>query len=373
MTDQMVSGLLAVFGGGVASVLLFVPIVAISYRRRGRAGFWWLVGWVAMLVYVVALWTYTLLPLPASEEFRCAAPQLVPFDSVRDIVNYPSGSAPELIRNPAVQQILLNVALFVPLGFFTRAMFRRGLVVATLGGFLASLLIELTQVTGVWGLFHCAYRFFDVDDLMANTLGALLGSLLALLVVRRSAAVDASLPTPVTAGRRFLGMLSDWMILGFVGGAIVLAWRILGTLFWGLDPAAMQPDWVAALAVWLPLGAQLVSVLTGGATLGERVVLLRTEADGLPAWLGRPLRFLFGIGGYGLLMAWSHPASGPALSLFVLGSVIAVWATRDRRGLACVLSGSRVRDRRGPESPAPPIAAPSFVPTPPSPPEPPRA
>lgn len=356
MADQLTLGALAVFLGGAVGVILFVPIVALSYRRRGRAGFWWLFGWAALLIYVVALWTYTLLPLPASADYVCAAPQLVPFDSVRDIGNYPHASAPELVRNPALQQVLLNVLLFVPLGFFTRAMFRRGVLVAVLGGFGASLLIELTQVTGVWGLFECAYRFFDVDDLLANTLGALLGTLIALLVVRRSAAIDASLPTPVTAGRRFIGMLSDWMLLAFVGGAIVLAWRVLGTVFWSLDPAAVQPDWVAVLATWVPLGAQLASVLLGGATLGERVVLLRTEPAGLPGWVGRPLRFLFGIGGYGMLLAWGHPASGPALTVFVLVSLIAVWATRDRRGLACVLSGSRVRDRRTPATP--PVPAP---------------
>lgn len=56
-------------------------------------------------------------------------------------------------------------------------------MVATLAGLATSLAIELTQLIGVWGLFPCAHRLFDVDDLLLNTAGATLGSLVALPVV----------------------------------------------------------------------------------------------------------------------------------------------------------------------------------------------
>ena len=38
---------------------------------------------------------------------------------------------------------------------------------------------ELTQLTGVWGVYPCAYRQFNVDDLMLNALGMLAGFILA--------------------------------------------------------------------------------------------------------------------------------------------------------------------------------------------------
>ena len=68
----------------------------------------------------------------------------------------------------------------MPLGFLARAVFKRSLLVSTLITAGLSLAIELTQLTGIWGVYDCAYRIFDVDDLMTNTAGGLLGATLAL-------------------------------------------------------------------------------------------------------------------------------------------------------------------------------------------------
>lgn len=37
--------------------------------------------------------------------------------------------------------------------------------------------VELTQLTGLRGLYACAYRQFNVDDLILNALGAAVGLL----------------------------------------------------------------------------------------------------------------------------------------------------------------------------------------------------
>src|SRR5699024_7095328 len=38
---------------------------------------------------------------------------------------------------------------------------------------------EITQLTGIYGIYNCAYRLFDVDDLLFNTIGGIVGFLLA--------------------------------------------------------------------------------------------------------------------------------------------------------------------------------------------------
>jgi glycopeptide antibiotics resistance protein len=45
--------------------------------------------------------------------------------------------------------------------------------------FLLSLIIESAQLTGLFFIYPGSYRLFDVDDLITNTLGGFLGTVLA--------------------------------------------------------------------------------------------------------------------------------------------------------------------------------------------------
>jgi glycopeptide antibiotics resistance protein len=114
-----------------------------------------------------------LLPLPGPHTHRPSQTiQLLPFQWVLDFV----GGDPK-----AFTQVLLNIALFVPLGFLARKLSLRGAVGT---GFAFSLLIEITQLTANFGTAPFVYRIFDVDDLLTNTAGAALGWMVANLVTR---------------------------------------------------------------------------------------------------------------------------------------------------------------------------------------------
>ena len=73
---------------------------------------------------------------------------------------------------------MLNVFLFVPLGFFLPLLYRKycNIRTVTLTGFLFSLAVEFVQMFG-WGSS-------DINDLMTNTLGACCGFLCYCLVSR---------------------------------------------------------------------------------------------------------------------------------------------------------------------------------------------
>lgn len=73
-------------------------------------------------------------------------------------------------------QLFFNIAMFIPLGFFTAGCLRWGLRATALSGFALSTFIELSQLTGNWGLAGFTYRTFDVDDIVNNTTGAVLGA-----------------------------------------------------------------------------------------------------------------------------------------------------------------------------------------------------
>lgn len=343
MDARLAPAVLAVLGGGVLIVLLFVPFVALSYRRRGGLTFWRTTGWATLVIYSLAIWTYTLLPFPETDEIVCRGPILNPMSSVQDVLRDAAAGASPL-HNAAIQQLVLNVALFVPLGFLLRSMFRRGVIVALLTGFGLSLLIELTQLTGVWGLYSCAYRFFDVGDLITNTVGAGVGSLLAAVIVRerRTERPHPSAPRPITLGRRLLGMLVDWLAVTLLTGTISAVVALgAATLHHPLDTRGQNLLSVTVtLVVFL---VQAAFVLGTGGTLGERAVLLTGVAGRMPAWIARPLRLLAGVGGYVILVGMD--LSGWAL-LLLLANLIAVLGMRSRRGFAQWVSGLRVADTR---------------------------
>ena len=347
--DQLQLGILSTTVGIIVGVVLFVPFVAISYRRRGGLSLSRLILWASALVYFWAIWAYTLLPLPDPDTMRCAGVNLDPFELVNDIRIGLASPGPWL-ADPGILQLLLNVLLFVPLGFFIRVLGGRGILVAGLVGVALTLFIETTQLTGVWGIYPCAYRVFDVDDMITNTTGALVGSVVALVVPARmrgsARTADADVPRPVTRGRRALAIFCD--LVGFTAVSVTVS---IGVLLW-LEYVAQAPDLVAetdvtgiagtvtALVLWSVIG------LVAGASPGDLAVMLRYRGGSLDPWLTRPLRMLGGIVGFTLLDALPDPWSLAGV-VFLLVAVVAFFATRAGRGLPGLLTGQTLVDSRG--------------------------
>lgn len=357
MADQLMSALFAVGSGALLAVLLFLPFVFLSYRRHGRLDPLRTLLWVGFLVYAMALWTYTLLPLPDPDDIRCTSAQLTPFQFLEDIRATAAATGAALPHNPAFMQVALNVLLFMPLGFFLRVLWGRGVLVSTAVGLLISLSIETTQITGVWGIYPCAYRVFDVDDLLANTSGAVLGAVLVSLLWRLRTRLLPSpalqdpdgvppAPGPVTAGRRLTGMLCDALavLLLSAGAAIITnAWQMhLGRHGDALDSALTQQ-----VAFWMPFALLGLITLATGRTVGDVAVRIRFRSlsEGAPLGpAGRAGRYLAGIGAYQLVDLLPGPWSAPAALLLVIGSVAAVFALRSRAGLPGLATASAPQD-----------------------------
>lgn len=87
--------------------------------------------------------------------------ELMPFYNYADIWN-----GVDLKRT--VMEILLNVALFVPIGFLLGGMVKKGFVKACLIGCVLSILIELLQFATGRGL--C-----ETNDVIHNTVGCMVG------------------------------------------------------------------------------------------------------------------------------------------------------------------------------------------------------
>lgn len=353
-------GIVAVIAGLVLSVALFVPFLAASFRVRGRVTFARTLLWIALLIAFLALWSYTILPAPLpTDDYRCTTPNLDILYDLKDIIRIQeSGSS--LIANAALQVALLNVLFFLPIGFLLRVMFGWGVVRATLVGFALSLAVEVTQLTGLWGIYPCSYRLFSVADLLHNTLGAVLGSLLALLIVRRGSRVSASagpasdrVGGPVTAGRRMLAATADLVL--YVTVAIGVG-AVVGVL--ALSMGRQTDPWETALGIVVSSALYLAPILVTGTTWGERAVLIRVEGGWRPMLVGRLVRAVGGLGG--VIIAFNViPEFGAWVALGLIGvQVMFVWLTPATRSLGASLAGMRVRVSPVPRGLEPPQAVP---------------
>jgi glycopeptide antibiotics resistance protein len=338
---ELINAVIATILGIVVAVLLLIPVAAVQYRRDGRLGPGDLALLVTAAVYGIALWVYTLVPMPDGDSYLCAGRQLKPFGTIREI-SAGGGGMVGLLHDAAFLQVALNVALFVPLGFFVRAILRRGVVATTLLGFGISALIEVTQVTGVWGLYPCPYRVFDVDDLLVNTSGALLGALLMIPFGPRrddSAAVDQT-PRTLTFGRRLVGMVSDLLFVVIVGTVLVIGYRAVQIYVAGTPFDEVDPDIQAFLAWGVPGAVQAILVLAGGRTVGELVVSVRATArSGRSTPVARVLKLVFGVGPMIALLAATPAWSMAVLVLYAAVTVLVAARSDGFRGLSHIVAG----------------------------------
>ncbi|SFD06879.1 VanZ family protein [Streptomyces aidingensis] len=373
----------------VVAALVLVPAAVRGYRSRGRAGGWSALVGYSFVFYLLAAFLQTVVPLPRESEGLCGAmryaagPQLEPLEFVRAVSEAGGGSwAPGgLVGLLPFWTTLLNFVLLLPLGVYLRYYLRQGPAAATVLAFGTSLFFETTQYTGLWYTYPCPYRQFNVDDLLLNTLGAVLGWLLAgplgrllprhdpdrerarygprVTLPRRALAHGADLAGWLIAWTLATGLLSvgaEWATgrrhAILLGTALAVLWFWLLPLAWGATPGqravllkVARPDGRRAGPVRLTarqvlthaplgLGWALLAVRTGvlpspGGT-AETLLWWATGAAALLAWVWSPLAVL-----------WRRDGRAPA-ERWTGTAVLATPNRRERRRLR-----ARKRDRDG--------------------------
>lgn len=170
-----------------------------------------------------------------------------------------------VLGEPAFYQAVFNVLLTVPFGMFLGYYFRTRWVVCILLSFSLSLLFEITQITGIYGIFDHPYRVFDVDDLITNTLGGIIGYRVALWIsgllpqIEQLDAKEDLSAKRVTFTRRGIAFLLDACIWMPAAGLLSLL-------------PVPAPFWITLITYFL-----LIPCLTRGRTPGKWVVRITVQ------------------------------------------------------------------------------------------------
>jgi glycopeptide antibiotics resistance protein len=168
-----------------AFIVVALPIavlLGLALSRRRRDGRWRMIGRLALATYGVVLVGLVIFPLPLPPWtipgfdlglVRGTWPfpwgNVVPFDTIGQAIRLGSDW-------PQFWLLIGNIAAFVPLGVFIGALrpgrhsWRRAFVT----GLAVSVVIELSQL-GLSLLMGFPYRVADVDDVITNVAGTLVG------------------------------------------------------------------------------------------------------------------------------------------------------------------------------------------------------
>jgi len=330
------------------AALTFVLIawfVSRQYARFGRFAGWPAGVSAAAILYGCALIAFTLFPMPDFAAGYCESRadvqrwQLEPLASLDNVAAYAevNGLAATAVSQVFLQ-VALNVVFFLPLGFFLAYRSRRSLPFTFAVAAGTSILIELTQGTGWWGLLPCPYRIADIDDVLTNTTGGVLGWFIGFAL--RRALPDATPrlqpdPGPPSPLRQAVGVLLDVQIYLVVQIGFFLA---VNPMLQGIiDLNSPYVFEVTVTLVTFTLFAFIPMLRDDRASPGLASVHLAVVRKGDQA---RPAAL------WSVIVRWMVrwlPVSFfglPALLVILPIEALVSWRTRQHRSIASLVSGT---------------------------------
>lgn len=168
----------------VIAFLITLPFILHQYHKYGAISWFRALIIYSFILYLLVIYFLVILPLPSIDDvMKMTGPrtQLIPFNFVSDfiretpfILTKPSTYVKALI-DPSFYTVAFNIFMFVPFGMYLRYYFKKDIRGVIKWGFLLSLFFELTQLSGLYFIYPRNYRLFDVDDLLMNTLGSVIG------------------------------------------------------------------------------------------------------------------------------------------------------------------------------------------------------
>ena len=293
---------MAVYFEPIKTALILFPIIAffitlpyliIEYHKYGAVPLLRSVIVYTFILYLLAAFLLVILPLPSKEaalKMPTRSPQLVPFTFIKDIMvttnlNLKNPSTYLLfLKTPTVYTVIFNLFLLFPFGVYLHYYFEKKWYQVLIMSFFLSLFFEITQLTGIFFIYPKAYRMFDVDDLMINTLGGMIGfictkPLTIFLPSRKELDQKAyTKGTKISIYRRGIAFFIDLFLVFCFSTPI---WVLFGS----------KISFVTFYSITLFLYEVLFPLLDNGRTIGKRLVNIRLKCINESASF--PIRLIF--------------------------------------------------------------------------------
>ncbi len=261
--------------------LLTIPFLIYQYQKYGAIPLFKSIIFYSLILYLITAYFMVILPLPSKElvsKLKTIPMQLQPFNFIKEInltASFKISNIKDLLNflnKPTVYTVLFNFLLTMPFGFYLRYYFKRKWYETIILTFLLSLFFELTQLTGLYGYYERAYRIFDVDDLIINTTGGLLGHILAPLLMIFLPSKDELEQKSYLKGQK----------VSLLRRSLSLAIDILFVLFFNLIVKVIfYNSQLANLSLLLTSAFYflILPLITKGKTIGK--IILKTKISGL--------------------------------------------------------------------------------------------
>lgn len=225
----------------IIAFIITIPYMIRQYHKYGSIPMLRTVIVYSFALYLLVAYLMVILPLPSIKEVMAMTTpwtQLIPFRFISDIIMHSGFNINDIstylpaLKEPLIYVNLFNFLLTVPFGIYLRYYFNRKWWEVLILSFMLSLFFEITQLSGLYGIYPRPYRLFDVDDLIINTLGGFFGHIITPLFSfilptrKRLDEVSYENGRKVSFARRTVAFFIDCIVINIIAIIFVLLFGI---------------------------------------------------------------------------------------------------------------------------------------------------
>lgn len=267
------------------AMVITAPFLIYYYRKYGQLGKLRSVILYSFVFYLLCAYYLVILPLPSiSTVTQMTGPryELQLFQSWHNFIKQtvlqfdtPSTYLPAMKQSVFLEPVF-NIFLLFPIGVYCRYYFKFPFWKTILASFCLSLFFELTQLSGLYFIYPRPYRLFDVNDLLHNTLGGILGfscaPLFTFFLPTRNELDSESLVKGqrVSLLRRFVALGIDWFIIGLFSPLINYASNVLPSQLGDLLNSTTVVFVFEVIIYFM-----IITYLLNGQTIGKKIVRIQ--------------------------------------------------------------------------------------------------